>query len=51
MLGHASAQTTLDEYTDWDDEQLADTLYQVIVGARESTNGNGLPKTQRATAG
>lgn len=41
MLGHASAQTTLDEYIDWDDTQLADTLYQVIVEKRDGTARNG----------
>jgi site-specific recombinase XerD len=30
LLGHSSIQTTGDIYTDWDIEQLADTLRQVV---------------------
>jgi site-specific recombinase XerD len=30
LLGHASIQTTGDIYTDWDIEQLADTLPEVL---------------------
>ena len=31
LLGHASIQTTADIYTDWDIEQLADTLRDVLA--------------------
>ena len=30
FLGHASIQTTADIYTDWDIDQLADTLLEVL---------------------
>ncbi len=30
LLGHASIQTTADIYTDWDIDQLADTLLEVL---------------------
>ena len=30
LLGHQSIQTTADIYTDWDDEQLAETLLEVV---------------------
>ena len=30
LLGHASIQTTADIYTDWDLEQLAETLREVV---------------------
>jgi integrase/recombinase XerC len=36
LLGHASIQTTADIYTDWDIDQLAETLRQVV------TDENGL---------
>jgi site-specific recombinase XerC len=31
LLGHASIQTTADIYTDWDIEQLADTMRDVLA--------------------
>lgn len=31
LLGHASIQTTADIYTDWDIEQLADRLRDVLA--------------------
>jgi site-specific recombinase XerC len=30
LLGHASIQTTADIYTDWDIDQLADTLRDIL---------------------
>ena len=30
LLGHASIQTTGDVYTDWDVEQLADSLIEAV---------------------
>jgi site-specific recombinase XerC len=30
LLGHASIQTTGDVYTDWDDEQLAESLLAAV---------------------
>jgi integrase len=30
LLGHASIQTTGDEYVDWDIDQLGETLRQVV---------------------
>jgi integrase/recombinase XerC len=35
LLGHSSIQTTADVYTDWDDEQLAATLRDVLGGDAE----------------
>jgi site-specific recombinase XerC len=32
LLGHSSIQTTADIYTDWDIDQLADTMRQVLEG-------------------
>lgn len=31
LLGHASIQTTADIYTDWDIEQLAETMRDVLA--------------------
>jgi site-specific recombinase XerC len=31
LLGHASIQTTADIYTDWDIEQLAETMRDVLT--------------------
>jgi len=31
LLGHASIQTTADIYTDWDIDQLAATLSEVLL--------------------
>jgi len=31
LLGHGSIQTTADIYTDWDIDQLAETLSQVLL--------------------
>ena len=31
LLGHASIQTTADIYTDWDIEQLAETMRNVLA--------------------
>jgi site-specific recombinase XerC len=31
LRGHASIQTTADIYTDWDIDQLAETLSQVLL--------------------
>ena len=32
LLGHASIPTTADIYTDWDIEQLAETMREVLAG-------------------
>lgn len=32
LLGHASIQTTADSYTDWDLDQLAETMREVLTG-------------------
>jgi integrase len=32
LLGHASITTTADIYTDWDIDQLAETMRQVLAG-------------------
>ena len=31
LLGHASIQTTADIYTDWDIEQLTETMREVLA--------------------
>ena len=31
LLGHASIQTTADIYTDWDIEQLTETMHEVLA--------------------
>ena len=36
LLGHASIQTTGDIYTDWDDEQLAESLSEAKWSMSES---------------
>jgi len=35
LLGHTTIQTTGDIYTDWDVDQLAETLRQVVEDGRE----------------
>ena len=42
LLGHSSIQTTADTYTDWDIEQLAQTLAEVL---QESTD-ESFPRKQ-----